>query len=48
MGMRIGGMRHTNRYTDAHELASLQRWTHGVDGVPQRDTNAHGEDNPYD
>jgi len=42
------GMRHTNGYTDAHELSSLQRRAYGVDRVAQCDTNAHGEDNPYD
>jgi len=46
--MVMEGMRLTNWYTDAHELSSLQRWTHGINRVPQRDTDAHGENDPND
>ena len=45
--MMMEGMRRTNWYTDAHELSSLQRWTHGVNCISQCDADAHGEDDPY-
>lgn len=36
----------TNWYTDTDEFAFLQRRANGVDGVAERDADAHGDEDP--